>query len=397
MLSNYIKVLHKGAGLSADVLTSIIQRSRFVRELTCSTNMCTEVNSLHQAIGKLEYLDTLRLLSCPSIYTILPHLKQKSLRHLDLSSYGVGRGDELEESQPSNDNTFTEHDAERLLPIAQRYTGTLTSLTISSPAAPPEVTEIIMCWPAALLSFKAEFLSHSHFRHQYNAASMERLLNRQRDTLKDISLGILKIRREQGESGLPDFSSFSSLERLSVSSRNCFAESEVTTLRKLSAPLMHHLQVDFASVDQHKTHVSSFGIDEVTWFKNFALAAKSTDIALKTIFIEFDPDAYIQDEISENDPWPWTYVHDVAQAFAQSGIKLTYSRPCWTIEQWDEEKLQAKILRAHDRGEHQHPKRDLLAATVICRECQYAVEEDRKGERDHELESDDDSSSEECY
>ncbi|MCJ1316031.1 hypothetical protein MMC15_001351 [Xylographa vitiligo] len=353
-LSGYIKTLDINIDshrINIDALTSVVQHSCHVRKITLSANMGEELRPLLEAIARLEYLELLRLHCSPSMYTIAHQLERPSLRHLELWCYGWGIGDKLRASEPEDGVVFTKHHAKSLLPLAHHYTGALTSLAILNPAAPPEVTGFIICWPTALVRFTAT-LSHSFFAHRYTPASMERILLRQRHSLKDITLGALSFSRGQGGSGMLDFSSFHSLETLSMSCYNIFSEAAATTLQKLSAPLLHHLSISFATEEQHDTHFSSFGADEVTWFKNFASAANSANTALRTVFVEFDPDSYIYDGIDQNLRWPWAYLDEAAQALAEIGITLTYSPPRWTIEQWEEEKVQAKMRIEHDGGEY---------------------------------------------
>ncbi|MCJ1437599.1 hypothetical protein MMC27_006986 [Xylographa pallens] len=404
--SSYIKALDiniRSRRMNIDVLASIVRHSFLIRKLSLSTDPGEELRPLLEAIARLEYLDSLCFLCSPSMCTIVHQLERPSLRHLELSWYGWGIGDdEIGASKPPNDIMFTIHQAKRLLPLTYHYTGALTSLTIYNPAVPPKVTESIMCWPTALVSFTAACLYHTSFAYRHTPASMERILGRQRHSLKEISLGIMPFHGNQGEFRMLDFSSFCSLETLSMSCHNLFSsEPEATTLQKLSAPLMHHLRISFASESQDGPYFSSFGAEKATWFKNFASAAKSANTALKTIFIEFDPDDDVQYEIDQDHRWPWTYLDEAAQALSESGITMTYSRPLWTSEQWEEEKVQAKIRKAHDKGEHQHQNKEHLQGSsvgeVFCRECQEELEETSESELDNRLESHNDSSSEECY
>ncbi|MCJ1385560.1 hypothetical protein MMC17_008683 [Xylographa soralifera] len=404
--SGYIKTLdiYIGSGrINIDVLASIVQYSCLIRKISLYALSQEELRPLLEAIARLEYVEFLRLDCNPSICTIVHQLELQSLRHLKLSCYGLGIGNELRASEPPNDIVFTKHYAQRLLPLTHHYTGALISLTIATPAAPPEVTEFIMCWPTALIRFTAVGLTHSFLAVQYTPASMQRILGRQRDSLKDISLGIMPFRGVLGESGMPDFSSFCSLETLSMSRYNLLSETEANTLQKLSAPLLHHLRISFETEGQDGTEFSDLGANETAWFKNFASAAQSANTALKTIFIKFDPKKYFDGDVDEKLRWPWAYLDEAAQVLSESGITLTHSRPCWTIEQWEEEKVQANMSMAHDRGEHQDQIKEHMqessVGTVFCRDCRYELEEKSESEREPNdgLKSHDNSGSEECY
>ena len=401
----YIKAL--GISISRrtnmDALTAIIRHAILIRKISLNANPGEELRSLLDTIARLEYLDSLSLLCGPSMCTVVHHLRRPSLRHLELSWYGWGIGDQSRSRKLLiNDIVFTIRQARILLPPADHYTGGLTSLTIFNPAVPPTVTESIMCWPTALVRFTAVCLSHALRIYHHTPASMETILGRQRESLKEISLGIMPFQGNQGESRMIDFSSFCTLETLSMSCHNFFSsEPEATTLQKLSAPLLHHLCVSFATEGQDRPHFSTFGADKATWFQKFASEAKSANTALKTIFIAFEPDDCI-DDIDENCRWPWAYLDEAAQALSKSGITMTYSRPCWTLEQWEEEKVQAKMRIAHDLGEHQpqnkeHVQRSSVSG-VVCRECQDELEEESESgsELDDGLESHDDCGSEEC-
>lgn len=363
--------------LDINFLTNILQRCSKIRKLSLHGDWSEDMQPLLETVARLEYIDTLSFSGSaagPSVNAILRQLERPTLKHLRLERFGVGRAEQLDAPWPQNSTAFTGQQAEQLLPRTRHHSGSVTSLTICDPAAPAEVTQLIMNWPASLVSFTCYYLCHSIWALEYTPTIMQKILHTQCESLRHVSLGIVP-GAPTDPTSIPDFTALQCLETLQLSKYNLFAEDGSTALRKLSAPCLRHLIVNFDTEDQHSTHYSDLTDNHVSWFNNFAtLATKSSTLALKTIYIDFRPDDYPGD-IDEGVCWPWVYLDEAAAALSRADITLTYSQPVWSANEWEEHKLKAEIRRAHCRGEHAQRNGDhasgLPGAAVFCDDCEW--------------------------
>ncbi|MCJ1360329.1 MAG: hypothetical protein MMC33_010334 [Icmadophila ericetorum] len=377
-LGNYTRILDIDYNVhrTVDLLVKIVQHCTLVRRLSLQGGWSEELRPLLEAIAKLAYVENLFFSgnsNGPSLSAIFPQLERRTLKTLALQGYGLGKGEELVTSWSSSQIPFTECTAEKLLPLACQFDGSLTSLTIKDPSCPPEVTRLIMCWPAALISFKCYSLRDLPFGAQYTATAMEKILHLQRQSLKRIDLGIIP--RRLDSTGIPDFSNFPSLETLSLSKCNLFTEVESVAVAKLSTPFLHQLSVTFSTDEQHETAYQDFGANEAAWFTNFALyARKSPKLVLKTMFVDFCPGMGCNVDYVPDLDWPWIHLEEAVKLCSGAGITLTYQDPTHTAEQWLIERQSSKICDDHFRGKHAHESGEktgeALEASVFCQECQ---------------------------
>ena len=163
-------------------------------------------------------------------------------------------------------------------------------------------------------------------------------------SLRFIEIGIIPWAND----GMPNFSGFPYLEQLHLS-RRLLAETPSDALSKLAAPCLHHVAMSFSTEDQHSEDYKEFATGQVRWFADFA-ALKTSEYPtsrLETIFVHFNPtDSPFWFSDFEDVTWPWVYLDEAAQIVAQHGLKLTYSEPGWSKQEWDEDAEAGEMAKA---------------------------------------------------
>lgn len=347
---------------SCRLLTSIVERCTAVRSVLLRVDYANEIRDLLKAIKSLPLLEYLALFgssSGPSIQLLFGHFLLPSLKTLQLSRYGVGKSDEdITAPWPGEPVSNTSSGLERLLPPSLYHSGNVTSLQFSDPSTTPAVTEHILYWPARLVDLSITNLTHSTSWKYYTTGAIQRLLDIHRSSLKQITLG----RINGGDTGMPDFSAFPCLEELKMSPYNIIkSETGSVAVKKLLAPKLRCLSVDFSPEDQHNESRHDFGPDQVLWMQDFAVAWKklSPPSKLERFIVAFNPSVnpsvnpyYLRRERpylslhrlwgSADGPtaerpfpsWPWEHVEQAKEIVAEHGLALEYESK-WTEEEWN--------------------------------------------------------------
>ena len=278
---------------------------------------------------------------------ILDRFDLPTLQYLSLSSCGVyGQLAAVPELflETSVDQNFLD----QLLPPHRLYTGSVTTIVLKDPWTPADVTAHFLCWPRRLEQLTLESLRGSRYSDRYNLTSIQKLLDGHCKSLRRVKLGSFK-------EGTPDFSAFPCLEWLYVSVRQMRCVSHEDGFRKLVAPKLRFLNVRFD--DEELDNL--FSLIEADWFTDFA--ACSTDdtsnvSCLETIFIDFEPDFDESFDMEDLDvPWPWHYLEEAACRISAHGIKLAYTTPSCTREQWDSWKERSRLEMEGNAGDCGYP------------------------------------------
>jgi hypothetical protein len=343
-------------------VANLLKRCMAVRTVSFHTDFTADTWVLLCAIKSLPLLEELSLSghsSGPSIHLVLENYVLPSLKRLRLSRHGVRKNSaDIEAPWPGEPIPINQYDLEKLLPPNRYHTGNVTSLEFSDPSTPPYVTEHILRWPACLVDLSIVWLTHSTASSQYTTEAIQRLLNIHRQSLKCIRVGMIP----GGQTGMPDFSNFPCLEQLSMSAYNIMSlETPVNALKKLAAPNLQYLAMNFSPEDQHCESRGDFSLDQVRWMQNFA-SLRTADYEgsrLEKVAIEFNPSVdphsyqyrkrhdsarltgirnfvnpptfeYVEPDLT----WPWEDLEEARQSVAQHGLTLEYS-PLWTKEEWD--------------------------------------------------------------
>ncbi len=118
-------------------------------------------------------------------------------------------------------------------------------------------------------------------------------------------------------------------------------ETPSSALRKLAAPSLRYLAMNFSPENQHDESAKDFDEEQVTWMKDFASLkkAKYPSSRLDKIFVRFCPADNLHWPYG-NSPkdmtWPWEHLEQARQAVSEHGLTLEYSKPSWTKEEWDD-------------------------------------------------------------
>jgi hypothetical protein len=284
---------------------------------------------------------------------VLDTLALPTLKSLSLRRYGVRRSSaDIDAPWPGEPVVPSQQELENLLPPNRYHTGNVTSLEFSDPSTPAIVSEHILRWPARLVNLSLTWLTHSTGYRYYTTETVQRLLNLHRKSLKRITLGMIM----GGRTGMPDFSNFPCLEKLSMSAYNVMgsrpgSETPATAMRKLSTPSLSYLMMSFSLEDQHTESASHFCSDQVRWIEEFANLKKLNYPAsrLARISIMFDPSADPTWDSEEN-TWPWEHLEQAKQAAAGLGLSLDYGNPPWSKDEWDSIVQQRKAADAGSNG-----------------------------------------------
>ena len=208
---------------------------------------------------------------------------------------------------------------------SDRGNGAVTFMDLEIPGAPPHVTECLLRWPACLSSLSLTCLADSNYSGLYTVSAIQRLLETQRETLRDIRLGIIPA----NTGGVPDFSHFKSLESIHLSKWDLFQDQPNRAYEKLSAPALRHLIVNFEAEDHYEESSTDFGPAQVLWLDNYASCQKP--VRSHVIDVSFHPPC----EEIEDAVWPWVYVEEAAKALARRGVQMTYNEPYASKQDWE--------------------------------------------------------------
>ena len=321
--------------------------------IACCMTMCTALRkvSLHidwskdtwaiiHATSNLPELQTLSL-SGPdggvALQTIFKYINQSSLRHMRLSRYGFSDGDKpmavWRPTAPSSQMVL-----DKLSASAGKHSSRVTELSLSDPSAIPGATEILVRRSARLEKLTMKMLKHTSFAGHYTVDAIQRILDVHRASLRHITIGIIPLAYHP----IPDLSAFPSLCRLHLSAFDVFAETPAAAQKKVSAPCLEQLILDFNTEDQHKVNWREFNKTNVDWLDEFATHYKvmqNLENKLHTIVVEFSPECWgygDEVEILGTSKWPWEYLIQARDMLSKHEMTLKWNEPCLTREEWVE-------------------------------------------------------------
>ncbi|MCJ1235138.1 hypothetical protein MMC14_003102 [Varicellaria rhodocarpa] len=267
-----------------------------------------------------------------SLKSVLDHFDLPSLRYLLLSRY-VTNERPGPQWKPIIVQPVSQVLLDRLLPPRRLYTGSVTSMVLHDPSAPPDISAHFLRWSRRLEQLSLLGLSYSLYSREHTLPAVQKMLNAQHGSLKRIHLGMFN-------GGPPDFSAFPCLEWLSMSMQQTRNTNLRDVFRKLTAPRLRFVRIDFNTEDQHREHYTSFAQPQVDWFSDLA-ACKTKDAAvascLETISILFNPAVGTYGDIDDSDyPWPWDYLEEATRRVSEYGINLVYNDPGFSRHEWYE-------------------------------------------------------------
>ncbi|MCJ1431890.1 hypothetical protein MMC27_001246 [Xylographa pallens] len=272
--------------------------------------------------------------SGPALKMLLDYFSLSTLQYLYLSRYGVTTGQPAAEWKRTILVPVSQDVLDQFLPPHRLYTSPLTTIILSDPSTPPEVSAHLLRWPRRLETLTLTGLNHSVYNGDYTLPGIQRMLDVQCKSLKRIHLGIFR-------GGSPDFSAFSCLEWLSISMWQLQETEPAIVFRKLAAPRLRVLRISFSPEDQHSESHTDFTQPVVNWFSDFAACktknSAATASGLETILVVFKPNigSWLGREILDC-PWPWDNLEEAARRVSEHNITLTYDEPTCTRQIWHE-------------------------------------------------------------
>lgn len=329
---------------------------------------CTEIRSLSihaewanswpmvNAISKLAHLENLRLSGyCGgvSLIAISKIMDLAKLRSLELCRYGVGRDSSTHTEWPVGAEASAKMLSD-ILPKERYRTSNISKMTLSDPVCSPNVSLLLVSWPASLTDLVITSLCDSRYGAEYTPSAMRDILNIHAASLQRIELDTLCSVGHR----IPDFSQFSSLESLRISSYNIFQDPPSIALSKLCSPSLRFLSINFWPGGRHAEDFREFAANRVQWLTEIAAskASEYPSCGLEEIHIGFQPDmSYVEPEEMEDKTWPWQYLEQAKAALASHGLKLTWTKPRCTREAW-EEVMMGIASGFYENGEVYYPE-----------------------------------------
>ncbi len=324
-------------------ITDIISSCRAVRNVSLRLGWSANTWPIIQAVGMLPRLKGLRLSGNgigPFLHMIPGLFNQPTLRDIRLSRYGLSRGDSTREpwsptELPSKD------DLDGFSVVAHSHSSAITSLELSDPRTSPQCTGILLKWPSKLVRLSLSRFYNSGYCMQYTRERVENLLSIHRESLQQITVGIIPEKQNQDNtwiaSGIPNFATFQCLNELQVSAYNLLAETPSEAAAKLAAPALRHLTMSFCTEDYRSEARGDFREHQALWMADFA-AQKSTTgphIGLQTVYIDINP--YRDPRTlrsSKGILWPWEFLQQAEEQMARYNIVMKYNNPRCTKDEW---------------------------------------------------------------
>ena len=212
--------------------------------------------------------------------------------------------------------------------------GSMTHLYLSVPDAAISVTKSLFRWPARLTRLTLNRFLYSAYNAEYTVSAMQDLLEVHRESLQHIELCIIPGER----CGSPQFAHFPALQTLHLNKRNAIFDTPLQAYRKLTAPNLQKLTIDFGGEDAYEDGPAAIGPSEVSWLQNYANHMDPS--RPYELFIEYYPNIppfeLNQTEFPADMVWPWVYLDQAVDILAQKGVKLTYCPPSVSRQEWDE-------------------------------------------------------------
>ena len=222
-----------------------------------------------------------------------------------------------------------------------RRKGNLRSLSLRNVQLELDLVKYLLSLPLTL-----EVLELRHLRccNCHDEACIEWLLQsilgRHQETLRRISVNIdWGCRRPR----LLDFSPFTRLESLCLSTDIVFAEDPSEAYRKLSAPLLRRLDLRFGSAHDLLCDDKTIRESEQRWIESFMsmLATQAPHGKLRHVHLLYNPRPT---SCYDKDNWPWDRVLDLEKSAGDLGFNLTYDKPRYTRKEWENFQNQGSII-----------------------------------------------------
>ena len=242
--------------------------------------------------------------------------------------------------------------------------GDLRILQISDSDLIPDLVQYLLCIPLTLEMFASHDLKCISCSNQACIPDfLQSLLYTHCKTLRKVSIDALPYQPR-----LLDFSSLLRLQHLSIAARDLCAETTDQACRKLSAPALHRLVIDFDLCQgQHDEKLSATILHRDkghSWLEKFMTAMVSEVPCSKLEFIHLiyhptlDGDIPWQCDLVhswvEDCSWPWDLIHDAARSAAKLGISLTHNKP-WILKESRRSNRQSSlecVILAPGREDH---------------------------------------------
>ena len=295
-----------------------------------------EIEPILEAAGRLPKLESITIqfrdltYSGTPIQIILHHLKRSPLKSVSLYRYGLG--ELLSPYTRWGDNP--PHPSQAVLNatrvLFKSGCADIRSVSLNEPYGAPAITAILLTWPKALEHLSIYSLNSARYWHDKH--DMQRILNVQRSSLRNIQIG--RYGGRTPDNSVPDFSLFMSLEKLAMSIYNLLRETPNSAALKMTAPKLRHIVGDFCTEDQHPASPDAFGEAETKWLEDLASHKRKGEklSALVNFEIQYHPsgpDYYGEEDV----PWPWNRFSEVEAAISDAGVQLLWS-PKWSEEEW---------------------------------------------------------------
>ena len=301
-------------------------------------------------LPRLQYLALLGPCGGLSLPMLLGHFNQPTLRFVRLHGYCLASTwiSFIQPEPPSQEKM------DMLSVVARPRSSAVTSLDLIDPRTSPLCTMILLQWVSKLVRLSLSALTYSTYGSHYTHEAVELILNVHRESLQHITVGMIpRGRNEHGNwnaAGIPDFSRFPCLRELQLSYHNIFFEKPSQAAAKLAAPVMCHLAISFRSEDERPDSEDQpverrrkFAEAEVLWMVEFVSQGpiREPNTRSKIILVDYDPWLERASHHTTTPPWPWEYLQQAEKELSRNNVAMTYSKPRWTKEEWDQ------VLRDH--------------------------------------------------
>ena len=299
----------------------------------------------------------------PTLELIFQTFSLPKLKRLRLESYQL-RGDYFDPILPFRNahtgKAITGKTLEDLQAPYRHHRSSVEILELLDPRCQPLVTEYILRGYSCLVDLALTCFSKRAMDF-YSTDEIQKLLDMHSKSLKRIKLGFYA----NGGAAMPNFTEFPCLEEVHLSAYNVVKTAKQDALEKLSAPKLQLLTLAFNTEDEYIGIHQGLKVGQndcrprriecgvALWIEYFALLKKSHshEVKLDKVNVEFrssdNPHRYRFRTPGANDSdtsliwsdhgveWPWEQLEVAREKAAVYGLKMEYSKPTWTREEWD--------------------------------------------------------------
>ena len=219
---------------------------------------------------------------------------------------------------------------------------TLTSVNLMFQGAQPQVAERLLHWPTRLTILKLSCYISMETGGWLTTESIQPLLDIHRNSLQKIVLGFGDSPEDSPlpriKHGIPDFSGFSCLQNLELSSLDLLNELLSIAQHKLSSPSLHHLCVNVDTEVNLTCDYRKFARQLVQRMEKFASPNEFEPISLDTVNVSFDSTCWEQWWLDRDDDgdtiWPWDYLVMIGELLRHHRVNFIYEKPTCTRDHW---------------------------------------------------------------